>query len=115
MQPPAVDEPRDLEAHAGVDEVGEVAVGVLEGEGVGVGEVLGDEEVELGGEGGEGCFGGGGFVGGIGGWWWGWGFGAREAEAEGGEEGRHFLFGVGRRVRGRVRGKRCGGPGRVER
>lgn len=104
VQPPAVDEPRDLEAHARVDEAREVAVGVLEGERVGVGEVLGDEEVELGGEGGEGCFGGGGFGGCSGGLWWGWGFGAREAEAECREEGRHGGDGDG-----------CGGPGRVER
>lgn len=53
----AVEEPGDLEADVvgGVDEGEEAGVGVLEGEGVGVGEVGGDEEVEFGGEGEEGC------------------------------------------------------------
>jgi hypothetical protein len=50
----AADEPGDLEPDAGIDETVKVAGGVLEGEGVGVGEVGGDEEVEFCGEGVEG-------------------------------------------------------------
>jgi hypothetical protein len=54
VQAATLDEPLDLEADASVDEVVKVAVGVFERQGVRVDEVVGDEQVEFGGEGGEG-------------------------------------------------------------
>ena len=46
----AVEQPGDFELHAGGDEGVEVGGGVFEGEGVGVGQVGDELEVELGGE-----------------------------------------------------------------
>jgi len=48
MQLAALDQPVDLELHTRVDEVVEVSAGVFEGECIGVDELLGDEEVNLG-------------------------------------------------------------------
>lgn len=50
VQAPALHEPLHLQRYARSDEGVEVAVGMLQGEGVGVDEVLGDEEVDLCGE-----------------------------------------------------------------
>lgn len=48
MEHAALNEPFDLEADAGVDQLVEVAAGVLEGERVRVDEVLGNKVVNLG-------------------------------------------------------------------
>ena len=54
IAPFALEQPGDFEADGGVGQGVEARVGVFEGEGVGVGEVGGDEEVELRGQGEEG-------------------------------------------------------------
>ena len=54
IAPFALEQPGDFEADGGVGQGVEAAVGVFEGEGVRVGEVAGDEEVELRGQGEEG-------------------------------------------------------------
>ena len=56
VQQAALHEPRHLETDARVDELVKMAARVLEGERVRVDEVLGDEEVDFGGEAGEGPF-----------------------------------------------------------
>lgn len=87
VQAPALHEPLHLERHARPDEGVEVAVGVLEGEGVGVDEVLGDEEVDLRGEVHEsGAGAGGGWCRVRAGGFWARGFGGA-AEAEEGHDG----------------------------
>jgi hypothetical protein len=60
VQQPPLHEPVYLELDARVDKVVEVAVGVFERQRIGIGEMFGDEEVDLGRQGGEGRFGPGG-------------------------------------------------------